>query len=272
MTDRDTYDRGSAGENRFRALLDAVQSSTCFTSIEHVAETGSTNADLMALAKEGADEGRVLITDHQTAGQGRRDRTWEDTPGKSMLMSVLLRPDLPPERLGLLTVALGVAAARAVRALGADDVGLKWPNDLVRRTADGDLKLSGLLAQSQPEPTPAVVLGIGINVNWSNDDLAALPTPAASLAQIIEPPHPLELAAAVLRELDGLYPVGPGLVDAYRQVSATLGRQVRVDLGDRVVSGIAADVDANGLLLLDTELEGRLTISTGDVTSLRPMA
>ncbi|MGI9597513.1 MAG: biotin--[acetyl-CoA-carboxylase] ligase, partial [Acidimicrobiales bacterium] len=126
---------------------------TRFAPIRTVAETGSTNADLLAAAARGAAEGSVLVTDHQTAGRGRQRRNWHDDPGNALLVSVLLRPgrNLAP----LLPLLTGVAAVDAVTTLLEPDhadrpdrpVGLKWPNDVLAPALD-DRKLAGILAES----------------------------------------------------------------------------------------------------------------------------
>ena len=85
--------------------------------IEAVAETGSTNADLVARAAAGAQDGLVLRTDHQTAGRGRLDRRWNAPPGTNLLFSVLLRPDWPVERFTLVTSGLAVALVDALGPL-----------------------------------------------------------------------------------------------------------------------------------------------------------
>ena len=106
-----------------------------FTDVRWVATTGSTNADAMALARDGAPEGVVVVADHQSAGRGRRDRSWVAPPGGSLLVSVLLRP--PSAVAGAVTMAAGLAMAEAVDEVAGVSAGLKWPNDLVVATPDG---------------------------------------------------------------------------------------------------------------------------------------
>ncbi len=104
---------------------------TRFTEVRWVDETGSTNADLLSAAAEGAGEGLVLVADHQTAGRGRLDRTWEAPPGSSLLVSVLLRPAVTVDDAFLVMSAAGVAAVDACHDVAGLRPGLKWPNDLV---------------------------------------------------------------------------------------------------------------------------------------------
>ena len=124
-----------------------------------VGETGSTNADLLALARDGAPEGIVLVADHQTAGRGRLDRRWEAPPGSSLLMSMLFRPPRSVTHLNLVNAAAGIAASDACNEVAGFRPLLKWPNDVVV----DDRKLAGILAEVVGQ---AVVVGIGLNVNW----------------------------------------------------------------------------------------------------------
>src|SRR5215218_8824381 len=120
-----------------------------FDDVRQVAETDSTNSRLLDEARAGAPEGVVLVADHQTAGRGR-------------LGSVLLRPDVPPGRAHLVTMAAGLAASDACEAVAGVRPGLKWPNDLVI----DDAKLAGLLAESvvEGDALRALVVGMGLNV------------------------------------------------------------------------------------------------------------
>ncbi len=137
---------GVPGERARPGVAD--RSPARFADVRWVAETGSTNADAMALIRHGAPEGIVLVADHQTAGRGRRGRTWEAPPGAGLLLSVLLRP--PAEVVDLCTMAVGLAAAEAVAEVAGFEPRLKWPNDLVW-PGDGsapDRKLAGILAEA----------------------------------------------------------------------------------------------------------------------------
>ena len=127
--------------------------------VERVVETGSTNADALAAARAGAPEGLVIMADHQTAGRGRLGRSWEDEPGDSLIVSVLLRPPLAPTQLHRLTQAVALAAKDACSSVGGFRPDLKWPNDLVV----GERKLAGILAESIVEDgrVGAVVVGMG---------------------------------------------------------------------------------------------------------------
>lgn len=209
-----------------------------FADVRWYAELDSTNRLAGDLARAGAADGVVVGADHQTAGRGRRGRSWESRPGESLLVSVVLRP--PP---ALVTLAAGVAAAEACEAVAGADVALKWPNDLLL----GGAKLGGILAELV---AGAAVVGLGINLTWA-------PAGAASLGPGVDR-H--ALLGAYLSRLDA-----PGDVLArYRDRCATLGRRVRVELPDGPFEGLATDVDGDGRLLVD----GR-PITAGDVVHLR---
>lgn len=167
--------------------------------------------------------GSIVIADHQTAGRGRHERRWEAPPGAALLVSFVLAPH------PLLSLAAGVAAAEAC----GNEVRLKWPNDLLL----GDRKLGGILVEAMPVKA---VVGIGINLTWA-------PKGAARLDQ------PRDQVFARLREKVGLWAVAPPekVLARWRQLSATLGRRVRVDLSGQAVEGIAQDLGPHGELIVD---------------------
>ena len=137
---------------------------------------GSTMDEVMRLAAHGEPEGTVVVAAEQTAGRGRAGRVWSAAPGSALLCSVLLRPRLAPDDLGMLPLMAGVAVARTVERLGGVSARVKWPNDVLV----GDRKIAGVLMQSRIGPAGVghIVLGIGLNVGAA---LADLPPGATSL-------------------------------------------------------------------------------------------
>ena len=153
------------------------------------------------LIGEDDPEGATVVTDHQTAGRGRLGRTWEDVPGRSILMSVLLRPTVPMPLWPELSLVSGEAVAAALRAEGAD-ASLRHPNDVVV----AGRKLVGVL----PEASPGrVILGIGVNVNQTEAQLPdGTARPATSIRVELGREIPrAPLLAAILRELETRYDV-----------------------------------------------------------------
>jgi BirA family biotin operon repressor/biotin-[acetyl-CoA-carboxylase] ligase len=278
----------AAGE-RARSVL----AGTRFADVRWQASTGSTNADALALARDGAPEGIVVVSDHQRAGRGRRDRTWVSPPGGSLLSTVLVRP--PARLAGAVTMATAVALAEAVEQVAGVSAGLKWPNDLVVATDQGDRKLAGILAEADwpagsaisggyrapaPHERAVVVVGVGLNVSWPvgpgvlDGELAQVAESATALNWIGAEVDRVELLVEFLRRLDDRYGdlvrSGPAaLLAEWRRRSATLGQRVRVDLGADDVEGMAVDVTPDGHLVVET-LEGeRRTVAVGDVLHLR---
>lgn len=251
--------------------------------VEVVAETGSTNADLVARAQSGENvAGVALFTEDQTEGRGRQGRSWSAVPRSQILVSVGVdTTDVPSGTWGLLSLAAGLAVVEAVAEVTGVHAVLKWPNDVQVGTG----KLAGILAevaapgggreeQSGSGSSPVIVVGIGLNVSSAADEL---PDPAAAslLSAGVAQPDRQRLAAVLLNRLHARiaeWRAGGNveLLAVYRKHSSTLGRSVRAELpGGREVVGQAADIDSNGALLIDSA-DGVVAVSAGDVVHLRP--
>ncbi len=243
-----------------------------YAALDVVDEVGSTNAELAAAARHGADDRTVLIAEHQTAGRGRGDRCWQAMARSGLALSVLLRPAavspaaVPLAQWGWLPLLAGVALCEVVEAT------LKWPNDLL--LGPRQVKAAGILAEVGGG---GVVLGIGLNVSLRVDEL---PVPEAT-SLVIEGAACTDrevLVKALLRRLDekarrwschGGDTGASGLREAYRARCSTLGQQVRVQLaGHGSLLGTAVDVDGEGRLVLDAR-GARRAVSAGDVIHLR---
>jgi BirA family biotin operon repressor/biotin-[acetyl-CoA-carboxylase] ligase len=262
------------------AVRDAVvRPGGLWRAVEVVASTGSTNADLLARAADGAPEGLVLAAEEQRAGRGRMNRAWVSRPRAGLTFSVLLRPrGVPPARRGWLTLLTGLAVAGAVRSVAAVPARLKWPNDVLA----GDAKLAGILAEASPD---GVVIGIGVNVSARSAELSPAPgnpgaLPATSLA-ILGSAHAdrSKLLTEILVGLEHWYqawrvagcdPGRSGLRAEYALACATLGRQVRIELPvGQPLSGLAAGVDPDGRLLVRVSSGDVVAVAAGDVVHLR---
>ena len=227
-------------------------------TVRHVAETGSTNDDLVGAANAGAPDRSVIVADYQTAGRGRLDRTWQAARGSNLLVSLLFRYESEdPSRFPRI---VALAARAACVSLCAANVTLKWPNDLVV----GSAKLGGLLAVASPRER-FVVVGIGINVDWAPADAVSLVSVCAHA------PSPLELLASMLGEIDARRSRSDEqLREEHRASSSTLGSRVQVDLraGESVV-GDATDLDEASRLVVVDDAGARHVIDVGDVIHLR---
>lgn len=236
--------------------------------LEVVGSTGSTNADLAAASRAGAEPGRVLASGHQSSGRGRLARRWEAPPDTSIACSVLVAPRRPMAEWGWLPLVVGMAVTDGVRAATGLDARLKWPNDVLV----GDRKLCGILCENVGDAdAPRAVLGFGLNVALRAEEL---PVPTATSTRLAgSDTAATPILAAVLRSLETWFVAWDGgrdLVEEYRRRCDTVGRDVVVRVsGGEAVSGVAAGVDAGGGIIVDTHA-GRRTFVAGDVEHLRP--
>ena len=259
-----------------------------WTSLELRTETGSTNADVAAAARAGADEGLVVVAERQTAGRGRLGRVWQSPPRAGIAVSVLLRPCRPDEvrewsaapvaRHGWLPLLAGLAVVEAVARVAELDAGLKWPNDVLL----GGRKCAGVLAEAVPgaRGVPgAVVVGVGLNVTVHADELPgpdATSLLLAGAAYTDRDPLLRELLRALARWYERWRdasgdPEASGVRRAYLENCRTVGQDVRVSLpGGQDLIGEAATVDEAGRLVV-VDLDGiRQVVAAGDVLHLRP--
>ena len=243
---------------------------TRFGDVRWFEDIGSTNDWVMGEARSGAGEGLVAVADHQSQGRGRRDRRWVAPPGSSLLFSVLLRPKLAASQLHLTAGAVSLSAAVACHDISGVEVDVKWPNDLLVKNR----KLAGVLSESVVGPgdsDSAVVVGMGINVNWP----PVLPADLAHLATALNRESGrevdrAELLVALLEKLDDYLDDWPAVAHDYKHGCATVGREVRVDLGKGgLLEGTAVGVTDEGLLEVEDRDGRTVTVAVGDVVHLR---
>lgn len=254
-------------------IASLVRGPSLVTAVELHEQLDSTSSRAARAAADGAAEGLLVLADEQTAGRGRRGRSWTAPAGTGLLLSLLLRESARRGR-GLVPLAVGVALAQAAAAHAEPaGVALSWPNDLMVRGVDGPWrKAAGILVEAHGD---AVVAGVGVDVDWRGVDRAGL----AGLGRAGS------LAEAAGRDVDrwrllagwcGL--VGhrlaeaatdpPALLGAYRRWCHTLDASVRAELPDgSVLAGRAVDVADDGALVLDTT-EARHTLRAADVARL----
>lgn len=241
-------------------------------------EVGSTNTEALAWAGEGAAEGALVVAEHQTAGRGRRGRTWFDEPGTSLLFSLVLRPRITLGRLGLLPVLLGTAVADALRDVYRVAAWTKWPNDVIV----ADRKIAGILVETKliGSNVDIAVAGVGLNHDWSG---VAVPVgireAATSLGDEIsgEPPPRATVLGAIFDAFEALYlPFVRGdadaeLLDRARSRSAVLGHRVVIRTAEgSLVSGIARYLMLDGSLQVDVDGDVR-AFHVGEIEQLRPV-
>lgn len=251
------------------AVTAALGPSTSWREVQVVASTGSTNADLAAAARAGAAAGVVLVASEQTAGRGRRDRTWASPAGKSVAISVLLQPGPPFPQWGWLSLLAGMAVSSALGELapGPDGVELKWPNDVLV----GGRKVCGILSEVvQRADGACAVVGMGLNISLEEDELP-VPTATSLALEGIRVDQSLAVAG-VLRHFERHYARWQetgNLRAEYEARCSSVGAPLQVVVDERrTVSGLGHGVDDDGRLLVDTG-SGIEAFAAGDVVHAR---
>lgn len=242
--------------------LDNIRSTLATTALGQCLylhqELPSTNSEALALAHAGAAHGTVVVAESQSAGKGRRTRTWHSPPGANIYCSVVVRGIGPKctlaEWLSWVPLTSALAAAEAIQTVTSLSLSLKWPNDLLLH----ERKVGGILCESShvSAADPTVVIGIGLNVNMPQesfpDDLRSIATSLFEVAR-----HPIDrnrLIAQLLFELEqGLNELrthgSERLRRAYTARCNTLGRRVRALMGpEQELLGMAESISTDGAL------------------------
>jgi BirA family biotin operon repressor/biotin-[acetyl-CoA-carboxylase] ligase len=228
--------------------------------VEYHDSIDSTNERARELAAKGASNVAVLA-DEQTGGRGRLDRGWA-SPSGGIWLSLVCRPDVPPARAPVYTLAAAVAATEAVESVGVD-AGIKWPNDVL---VDGE-KLVGILTEMEGEADRVswIVVGIGINANVDGD---SVPETATTIRERVGDVDRAAVTRSLIERFDELRAEPEEVVPAWRERAITLGRRVRVETPGGGVVGEAVDVEFPGTLVIETDA-GTRRVSAGDCEHLR---
>ena len=239
----------------------------------YFAEVASTNAHARALAKQGAAESEIVIAEAQSQGRGRLGRRWQSPPYANLYFSVILRPKLAPADAPQITLMAAVAVVETVGSFIPQTANIKWPNDIL---VDGK-KLAGILTEAAltSERVEYVILGIGVNLNYRVDQMAEeIRARATSIAELTGKLANREsFLGRLIQALDRCYGEleESGFEPMARRWSAhfaLLGRRVRVELLDQVVSGRARGIDRDGALVIEDETGARHRVIAGDVIPL----
>ena len=245
-------------------------------------EVDSTNAVAAARARAGAAEGLVVVAEHQTAGRGRLDRSWEAPPRSGLTFSVLLRPTVPGESWPWLPLLAGHAVSKALRADGYD-AAVKWPNDVLLGAGSGERKVAGILVERiETDLGPAALVGIGVNVAMTAEELPVPEATSLALARTQTPdpqaPDRGDLLVLLLQTLWEAYvtwqaggdAAGRQLAESYAAGCATIGRDVSVALpSGETLTGRAVEIDASGRLVVSRDGVERTAVGAGDVVHVR---
>ena len=242
--------------------------------VEVVEETISTNALAMERGAAGEPDGYAVIADHQVGGRGRRGNRWESPPGSALLLSALLRPEVPLSRWPRVAVAAAVAVCRAITGTTPLLPTVKWPNDILI----GARKVAGILIESRAPlagSAGCLVVGIGINVHTREFPLT-LRYPATSLALAGgHAPARAELAGALLialrEESDRAFDETrwPETRGAFAAFDGLTGRRIRAEQNGVISEGLAHGIDGEGGLIL-TRADGERVVLR-DAHSITPL-
>lgn len=235
----------------------------------HYRETvDSTNSWARQEARQGARDGGIYLTDYQSAGRGRRGRSWEVPAGTSVMFSILLRPDLAPENLSMLTLVMGLSVAEGIRAGTGLDAGIKWPNDVV---VNGK-KICGILTELDTV-SHSVIIGTGINVNMTSFSEELREKATSIAAETGRSWNREQTAGRVIASFAENYRVFAGtgdmtgLKEAYQKILVNRGKQVRVLDPRAPFTGTALGIDDRGELLVKRADNGRVeTVFSGEVS------
>ena len=255
-------------EHELAALL---QTTVMGNKIVYRESVGSTNELAKELAQNGAEQGTVVIAEEQTKGKGRLGRTWYSPAGQGLWFSVILRPQISPIDATKLTLVCAVAVARTIRETTGTMAGIKWPNDILI----DNRKAAGILTEMNAEIDKINYLVIGIGVNY-HLEAGALPEELSGVAvSLDEQGHTkltrAEFLAALLNNLDVLYRdflAGKfsDILSAWKEMSVTLNRWVKVTSVVSVDEGIAFDIDDEGALILMKKDGSVKRMLSGDVS------
>lgn len=243
--------------------------------VVEVLETAtSTNAVAAERARAGAPAGLVVVAEHQTAGRGRLDRTWETPERSSLTFSLVLRPGVAAADWPWLPLLTGHVVVKTLRAAGYA-AGVKWPNDVLI----GERKLAGILLERVESPDgPAAIVGVGLNVSLTEDELP-VPTATSLLIESGSPPDRTELLVSLLASLLEAYDAWEAggadatarLRSSYAAECVTVGRDVRVEMPTgEPLTGRATGVDESGRLVVAGP-DGQTAVGAGDVVHVRPL-
>lgn len=233
----------------------------------------STNTEAARQAALGAAEGLCVVAREQTAGRGRRERSWASPKDAGLYLSVVLRPSLAARLWPLITLAAALAVREALAEACGLQTDIKWPNDLL---ASGR-KLCGILAETaEGSRGRAVVLGVGVNLRRGSfpEELSDTATSVEEqTGRVPDAERVLEaLTRSLARHYETLHASGGGeeiLYDWQRNSSYAHGRRVRVALAEETFEGITRGLELDGALRVETGEGEMKTVRAGDVTALR---
>ncbi|MDQ1317151.1 MAG: BirA family transcriptional regulator [Candidatus Poribacteria bacterium] len=234
-------------------------------------ETTSTNDIALVLAGKGADEGTLVIADSQTMGRGRGDHKWLAPAGTSILASLILRPLIELSQINKIVLITAISIVYAIHNVIHQPALIKWPNDVVINNK----KIAGILAETKTEKNSVsfVVVGFGINVNVPK---ISFPEEIADIATSLSIESGCEISRIhllqeILRQIESRYLKldNDSFLDEWKNLSATIGRQVQIEYPDSIKTGFALDIDENGALTIKLNTGETQRIMNDDIVRVK---
>ncbi len=207
------------------------------------------------------NEGTIIIAERQAAGKGRLGRKWF-SPAGGIWLSIILFPQLPPSYIPRITLMTAVAVVKAIKISTQIKSQIKWPNDIL---IQGE-KVCGILTEMSAELDIInwVIVGVGINVNIDHQEFPEdIREKTTSLKEVLGREVPrVRLVQVFLREFEKYYEKlkreeFPSILEEWKLYSCTLGREIRINIGERIISGEAVDISEEGALVLK-KVDGEL--------------
>lgn len=255
-----------------KKIVDGLNTKFVGKEIHYYKTVKSTQKTAKKLILKGIEDGSTVVSETQTAGKGRRDRSWSSVKG-GIYLSIILKPKMDSSQASLLSLLAGVAAAKTIEKLHEIRAELKWPNDVQIKGK----KVGGILLElsSGPKRVKWITIGIGLN---ANNKTSSLPQEIQSestslfeeLGNKISRP---KFIGQMLNEFEELYSNfnlhgAEPVLKEWKKLTSTLGNQIQVTNGDSI-EGRAVDVDQNGALLIEKK-DGKVKrVTAGDVSIRR---
>jgi len=236
----------------------------------HFDEIDSTNNYAKKIANEGCPHGTVIVAERQTMGRGRVGRQWQSDNSGGLWFSIVVRPDMEPERVQVITLAASVAVVEGIRKELGVNCGIKWPNDIILNSS----KLGGILTELSAEPGHVnyIVVGIGINVNQSLSDFdIELQNKATSIfISTGKQCSRVKLLGSILRSFEEIYCTllegrAEEIINKWNSYSVTIGKEVKIFIKNIEYIGTAQSIASDGKLVVKCKDGKTMNVSAGEV-------
>lgn len=250
-------------------LSEKLETKTLGKPLMFIQEIDSTNEEIKQLAQKGYPNGTTVVAETQSAGKGRLGRLWNSPTGTGLWFSFLLRPQISPNQIAGITLAVGLGVCKAIRNYTNINALIKWPNDIII----GNKKLCGILTEmtTKSNEIENVIVGVGINVNTLKfpDEINHKAT--SLFLETGKQVNRSDLFKNILLEIENYveyYLDNPqsNIIEDYKKLCATLGKNVTVTRGNKILIGTAISISNDGDLIIKNQTGDKIYINSGEVT------